>query len=535
MDSTPAGFGKFTPDKAGRYLIEGRDVIETHPLASYAGEVVDSPGDDDEYVWDESALYEVGDKVRHEGYSYICLVEHVNVEPTEPPVAPSATNWKINKREYSGTSSYVVGDECIESGTLYRCITAIPTPHVFDPAEWTVFGHQLEFWVYEERSLQIGEVPNSASLRLRIYDQRVIDPDDDPEATVLIPNKSSKISAIAAVTSDVITVVEDIADTAAAIETILYGTINAAGSPTSFTTPAGYYSTYHLANASNWTVHGASDITNDVPSWSGVNSTLAQILAQLNAIRSEFVLHAANNGGAYHSATHVPAVAGIAYTLEEAMTLWSSLWGLINAHASNTTYHNASGSTAPADGASLVNVEAPRNLTELDAKTATLTTLYNNHRTKTTQTAAHSAADTENKLRGSITTQADLIRFANDWADSLDRHAHNLDSDGQPAASAYHQSGGSAVVDSAVKIPFRANDVASAFRLLFAVRIAYELHVTNTIVHPHAAGGNHINTTMPHLCRLAYAWQKAALVTVPPIPDNLNEAGVKMLLSLGWT
>lgn len=46
----------------------------------------------------------------------------------------------IGIRVYDERSQYVIGDLIAKDGTVYRCVTAIPTPHAYVPGEWKLIS-----------------------------------------------------------------------------------------------------------------------------------------------------------------------------------------------------------------------------------------------------------------------------------------------------------------------------------------------------------------------------------------------------------
>lgn len=290
LDTDASHNGLLSPDAPGQYQITIVDIIESYPRPSYAAEVVEPPSDNDETLWSETKYYSAGDCVRWNGYSYRCKVAHINIEPNETPTGSAATHWQINRRTYGDVTSYAVGDECIYNDALYRAIVAIPSYHAFDPNEWQKFGIIVEYWVYEELSRQFGDGEHTATLKIRTYDDRIIDRDDDPKAVVLTPG-TSKVAKLASKFPGVLNIVDKIRD----IDSDAFAQLCHAD--TDVDNPVEYFASLqtafllHIATATTWVLHNADDSANAIAY--GAPATLESCMSVLNQMATKIKAHEA--------------------------------------------------------------------------------------------------------------------------------------------------------------------------------------------------------------------------------------------------
>ena len=521
-----AARGILTPDVPGYYTVEVRDVTLSQQLPKYAGEVVAQNSDDDDSLWDEGRLYAKYERVRTQAGRYFwCTTGHVNHEP------PNGSYWREDRLTYDSATTYAVYDRVIFGDTVYQCIEvpseATPPPNT---TKWKVVAQRVGIWVAQRITRQIGESPSSAVLSLRVYDDRVVDPDVDSTAVKLTPANDS-IAKIGRYHPAVLRVLDLFRAVSGTLFTQTYGTVNSANASLlpGYGTWIGYFNA-HVALAASKSVHSSADSTNTVPTIPV--TTLAEAVTQLNLLRTAIIAHAA------YAAKHVAGqtISGTSALtdtkdLEAACQQVGLLYRVLGLHAASASYHGtveAPGARL-ADGAAFEWLEAPNTLDDLLTRTDSLTTIYEAHRVKTTQAAAHAAADTENEVSsGSFTTIPGVIQTVNAWADALERHGYNRAADGSAATSAYHTAN-----DPVTKISFRASDIASAARLAEAVIRAYQLHALNASVHGAAALGAYGGDTLTYSQRLSKAWLDATNRSLESVPERLSSAPVWMA-QLGW-
>lgn len=526
LSQSKAARGILTPDVPGYYTVEVRDVTLSQQLPKYAGEVVAQNSDDDDSLWDEGRLYAKYERVRTQAGRYFwCTTGHVNHEP------PNGSYWREDRLTYDSATTYAIYDRVVSGNTVYECIEvpseATPPPNT---TKWKVVAQRVGIWVAQRIARQIGESPSSAVLSLRVYDDRVVDPDIDSAAVKLTPSNDS-IAKIGRYHPAVLRVLDLFRAVSGTLFTQTYGTINSANASLlpGYGTWIGYYNA-HIALAASKSVHSSADSTNTVPTTPV--TTLAGAVTRLNLLRTAIIAHAA------YSAKHVTGqtISGTSALtdtkdLEAACQQVGLLYRVLGLHAASASYHGtveAPGARL-ADGAAFEWLEAPNTLDDLLTRTDSLTTIYEAHRDKTTQAAAHAAADAENTVSsGSFTTIPGVIQTVNAWADALERHGYNKNADSSDATTAYHTAN-----DPVTKINFRASDIASAARLAEAVIRAYQLHALNSSVHGAAALGAYGGDTLTYSQRLSKAWLDATNRSLESVPERLNSAPVWMA-QLGW-
>ncbi len=83
--------------------------------------------------------------------------------------------------DYSASLTYKIGDEVKESGQLFRCITAIGTPEVFDPAKWEQFSALQGAYDFGEEIQTVDATPVKITAPTDVFQSvlEVIDQDDD--------------------------------------------------------------------------------------------------------------------------------------------------------------------------------------------------------------------------------------------------------------------------------------------------------------------------------------------------------------------
>lgn len=528
LPQSKAARGLLTPDVPGYYTVEVRDITLSQQLPKYAGEVVAQNSDDDDSIWDEGRLYATYDRVRTQAGRYFwCTTGHVNKEP------PDGSYWREDRLNWSTATTYQQYDRVVVGNTVYECVQDHTSSEPNSPPSttyWRVVAVRLGLWVAQRITRQIGETPSSAVLSLRVYDDRVVDPEVDSTAVKLTPANDS-IAKIGRYHPAVLRVLDLFRAVSGTLFTQTYGTVNSANASLlpGYSTWIGYHNA-HIALAASKSVHDSADSTNTVPT--AAVTTLAEAVTQLNLLRTAIIAHAA------YAAKHVAGqtISGTSALtdtkdLEAACQQVGLLYRVLGLHAASASYHGtveAPGARL-ADGAAFEWLEAPNTLDDLLTRTDSLTAIYEAHRIKTTQAAAHTAADTENEVSsGSFTTIPGVIQTVNAWADALERHGYNKAADGSAATSAYHTAN-----DPVTKISFRASDIASAARLAEAVIRAYQLHALNASVHGAAALGAYGGDTLTYSQRLSKAWLDATNRSLESVPERLSSAPVWMA-QLGW-
>lgn len=517
-----AARGLLTPDVPGYYTVEVRDITLSQQLPKFAGEVVAQNSDDDDSLWDEGRLYATYDRVRTQAGRYFwCTTGHVNREP------PNGSYWREDRLNWSTATTYQQYDRVVVGNTVYECVQDHTSSEPNSPPSttyWRVVAVRLGLWVAQRITRQIGETPVSATLSIRMVDDRVLTREEDPYSVKVIPS-SDPLSKIAVFASPVLRILDYLRDNYAAggLTVGLRGTQNGGSLSDRYFESIGKYN-LHLGLATTATVHNSADNTNTVPG--AAVTTLANAFTQLNLLRTALLAHAAS--AVFHDSSSTPYTLSALTDnkdLEAACLAAGVLWGSLGAHGSNSTAHGPAG-----DYASWEPREAPTVLADLLTMTDDITAAYNTHRVKTSNGAPHAAADAENLLTtGSLASPEGFVNTANAWADALERHGYNKAADGSAAATAYHSSS-----DPVTKIAFRASNVVTAFRLVETIERAYILHALNDTVH---AGGPGLGFYTPGngtvTGRLTKAWLDSTGRADQPLPERLNDGAVH-LLRLGW-
>lgn len=536
LPQSKAARGLLTPDVPGYYTVEVRDITLSQQLPKYAGEVVAQNSDDDDSIWDEGRLYAKYDRVRTQAGRYFwCTTSHVNHEP------PNGSYWREDRLTYDSATTYAVYDRVIFGDTVYECIEvpseATPPPNT---TKWKVVAQRVGIWVAQRITRQIGESPVSATLSIRTYNDRVVDPDVDPTAVKLTPG-NHPLAKVAQFDPSVTRVLDAIRIVAADLSTELIGSFTS-------TSLSGYVYTQiqgfntHIETAATTDVHSSADNTNTVAT--GTVTTLADAVARLNLLRTAFIAHDAyaavhsSAGGAYT----VPSALTDTGDLEAACVFVAELHNVIGAHASSQVMHGTGTFFARmADGAAWDFIEAPRTLETFLTRANALVLIYNTHRVKMANASPHLNADDQNAVTiGDFSTAEGFIQTVNAWADALERHGANKSADGSDNASPYHALSSVARKDPSTKINFRASDISSAFRLAEAADRAYQHHALTSGVHqntPALGAFNRASTggsALSLVGRLSRAWLNATAATESPVPERFNDSAVE-LARFGWT
>jgi len=537
LSQSKAARGILTPDVPGYYTVEVRDVTLSQQLPKYAGEVVAQNSDDDDSLWDEGRLYAKYERVRTQAGRYFwCTTGHVNHEP------PNAGFWREDRLTFAMSTAYEVFDRVVVGDTVYECIRAHTSSELNNPPNttyWRIVAVRTGIWVAQRITRQIGESPVSATLSIRTYNDRVVDPDIDPTAVKLTPS-NHPLAKVAQFDPSVTRVLDEIRLVDAGLSALLTG----AFTPTSLSTYVrGQIDFFnrHIASAIAYDVHASADNTNTVDSSSVV--TLAGAVSRINAIRSALLAHAAS--AVFHisgSTPDVPDALTDDKDLEATCIAAAALQNSLGLHAASPTIHGSGALLERvADGAAWVWAEAPRTLdTLLDAVNG-LTASYNAHRVRTSMGSPHLNQDDQNGVEiGDMSTAEGFIQTVNAWADALERHGSNKSADGSDNASPYHAFSGTARKDPGVKIAFRASDISSAFRLAESLDRAYQRHALTTNVHQNVAAlgaFNEVSLTNAYISlagRLTLAWLNATSTTSAPVPERFNDSAVE-LARFGWT
>lgn len=287
----------------------------------------------------------------------------------------------------------------------------------------------------------------------------------------------------------------------------------------------------HLA-LSGWSTHGNGTDANTVATADATD--LASALTLLVAIKTQYDLHRVNVAGApavHQAADTINVVSAAAPTnLVTALAYFNDLWSAFNAHARSNVPHN--GGTGPIDGNTNEQLEAPSTLAELVSRTNALKALYNLHHVMTGG-AAHASADADNTVIVDFANTEGIIATVNLWAKSIMNHATNLDENGSPAGTAYHQPGGTATQDVSAKIPVLASSLAQAARTAEWCLIAMEEHLRSA-VHTTKAAGAHV-ITFAYSTRLTKQWMRAVGAYTAIVPDGFNAGATTLAIKQGWS
>ena len=321
------------------------------------------------------------------------------------------------------------------------------TPQVSDvPA----FGALL--WVYETLTRTVGFSQDTATLSVKVYNNRVVDhvTVTDPVTLTVGPTPPSKAAVYA---PDVEAVLGHIrAITSSGNRELAYHATVLSGLVTSWNKHIGL-DTYKVhTSAADATTDQLTSTANVSASLSSVGTRLDDIVAKFNAHRVRLTdpttlstLHAA--------ADNINVMtAGSVATLADAIAYYEHVLTKLQAHATRSSFHDTPSTGYTADGYFGWLAESPRSLSELAAAingTADtrwdrygLTALYENHRVRSTvdvhPTSAGLAQDSTNTVYYLASTPAELYATANALADAITRHTKNLDSDGTAAGTPFH-------------------------------------------------------------------------------------------------
>lgn len=323
----------------------------------------------------------------------------------------------------------------------------------------------------------------------------------------------------------------------------------------------------HTSEAAARYVHLVADGVNDVDNTEV--TTLAGALIRLAAIRVAYEAHSTST--TYHPSadtrnqfqTSYPDPVDLVTGLDFARTAFQ-----VMVHGPNETTevtqndpgvtlfghmilgnHVASNINDP-EGATTFDFSS--SLAGLLSATNRLTAVYNAHRVRVSQPAAHLAIDSENDIRalGLIddvnlgeTPTIDIgsaISLVNQLAECIERHTNDLARDGT-TANVTHQN------TRPVKIGSRAGDLASALTTLELCCEAMERHALDggEDISAHESkvwGGNGplwyfypgvTYASWPLFTRAQIHWKRFQLVANPPTPEHLNSLPTG-LAALGW-
>lgn len=402
-------------------------------------------------------------------------------------------------------------------------------------------SYTINLRVVEQVTVSIGIQPDTASLAIYTYDDRVVSTGQASALgvtpTALTPAASSAKAKIAAVSNDVLTVLDEIAtvtDQLALNFLIGFGSLYVSGDGTADVaaeTVAGLAAIWdqHLAHASSYVTHGGVDAANTISA--GDATTLGTACTLLNQARTKYEAHRVYTTGSVHgsadnTSTHVidsglPA----ATTLSTAANLWADIWLKFGKHGVDSTFHGVP-SNSPIDGTLKQQLEKPRTTLQLIERSNQLKALFNGHIVRTNSAAGHAAADADNVIVIPISFASldGVTAVVNAIADSINRHALNLKADGTAAASAYHESGGDPVTDPSARVQPRATAQNAESILLTAASClrAMQAHALNTEVHGSKIWGSYGSSRWPLYARLNQAWADTVQASQPTPPPNSN-------------
>lgn len=311
----------------------------------------------------------------------------------------------------------------------------------------------------------------------------------------------------------------------------------------------------HLAAAASWKVHAVPDTVDDV-SVAAV-TTLAGAITRLTTINAAYNAHRVS--ATFHTAPGAPdtinimpsyviAPTDLVTAVEYARWLFVLLvWGFggttkeaVNPSLQTLTGHFIGGAhQTPGDPYGNYTFDFSSTLTGLLLATAELTRIWNLHVGRATVASMHASADTNNAFATPLSDDmgaAELIQWANDWADSIERHTADSYKDATgavvPFAVAKHQN------THPMKIGLRASSLASAMTVIELCCVAEETHAldggTGSTAHAtQGYGFRNRSGPRPVMTRLQGHWKRATATGLPTLPKNFNTEPVG-LLGLGW-
>lgn len=311
----------------------------------------------------------------------------------------------------------------------------------------------------------------------------------------------------------------------------------------------------HLSASASWDVHDVADTADDV-SVSAV-TTLAQAITRLTTINAAYNAHRVS--ATYHTAPGAPDTTNImpSYVvtptdlpsaIEYARWLFVLLaWGFggttkeaVNPSAVILTGHFIGAAhQSPGDPLGNYTFDFSSTFTGLLLATAELTRIWNLHVGRTTMAAMHASADTNNTFSTPLSDDmgaTELAQWANDWADSIERHTADSYKDATgavvPFAVAKHQN------THPLKIGLRASNLGSAMAVIELCCVAEETHAldggTGSAAHASQGYGfRNRSGPRPVMTRLQGHWKRATAVGIPTLPEHFNTEPLG-LLGLGW-
>jgi len=244
----------------------------------------------------------------------------------------------------------------------------------------------------------------------------------------------------------------------------------------------------HINQASVCNIHAVADTTNTVPS--ATVTTLAECLARLAALRMAYNAHrvsttfhpTSDTTNAFKAAlanpTDLPTglnFARVAFQVmvfgaAESVPLTNDSAFLVNGHMMRWT-HVSPGINDPISAASF---DFSSTLFGLARATNQLTALYNAHRVRVSQSAAHSASDGGaggNGVSSNISfSVAAIVTQVNAWASAIERHTADQDGTGTKRVSPIHFN------TRPVAIGQRAHDLSTAVSTFELCCAALERH-----------------------------------------------------------
>jgi hypothetical protein len=406
----------------------------------------------------------------------------------------------------------------------------------------------LDVWVADSISMTIGQGADTATLRILTADNEVVTAESIASLLtkpVTLTPGTSAAAKVGVYDADVLTVLDAIAEETADNTPRLIQNLSI-GWGQFFLDPDGssdapLYTLFllvtiwnrHLLLDAGATIdtHGGADATNPIALSNPTD--LATSIAVLNQAKTKYAAHRIKTSGSTHGAADSTNVvtAPDATTFATACDLWEDLWLMVNRHAvMPNSVHTQVGVTKPVDGAAGQHLERPRTTLQLIQRTTALRTLYNGHLGKTTTAAGHANPDTDNTVTAATfaLTLDGIASLANALADSIEHHGANLKTDGTAAASAYHESGGNAIVDTGAKVQGRASaqNPESIVKTLSGILIAMQAHALNDDVHGSEVWGK-LGPDLeqwPYHARLTKAWLASVGAVTPAVPAQFNSA-----------
>lgn len=88
-----------------------------------------------------SRTYSVGDKCKHNGYTYKCIVAITT------PESWNSSHWELYNENsipsYDSTKTYKAGNKCQHNGTNYKCTVDIDEPEAWNSNHWEVWSGEV--------------------------------------------------------------------------------------------------------------------------------------------------------------------------------------------------------------------------------------------------------------------------------------------------------------------------------------------------------------------------------------------------------